>query len=143
MWPVHPRLRFRVRQRDRVWAHGPGARDPAARSDGPAAVMVKGDSNRRWRRIFLMLAAIAGAYALLAPLTSLDAAQSAGAPLLADRLWFRMATIIAMFIVMPTTWHIFGGITRYAPLGNVSSFALCSHTTSTPAATANWPFLPA
>ena len=31
------------------------------------------DSQRRWRRLFLIVGAIVAAYALLAPLTSLDA----------------------------------------------------------------------
>jgi branched-chain amino acid transport system permease protein len=103
--------------------------------------MVKGDSNRRWRRIFLILAAIAGAYALLAPLTSLDAAQSANVPLLADRLWFRLATITAMFIVMATAWNIIGGITGYAAFGNVAFFGIGAYTTGMLIAKARWPFL--
>jgi branched-chain amino acid transport system permease protein len=103
--------------------------------------MVKGDSNRRWRRIFLIVAAIAGAYALLAPLTSLDAAQSANVPLLADRLWFHLATIIAMFIVMATAWNIIGGITGYAAFGNVAFFGIGAYTTGMLVAKARWPFL--
>jgi len=103
--------------------------------------MVKGDTNRRWRRIFLILAAIVGAYALLAPLTSLDAAQSANVPLLADRLWFRLATITAMFIVMATAWNIIGGITGYAAFGNVAFFGIGAYTTGMLIAKARWPFL--
>jgi len=103
--------------------------------------MVKGDSNRRWRRIFLILAAIVGAYALLAPLTSLDAVQSANVPLLADRLWFRLATITAMFIVMATAWNIIGGITGYAAFGNVAFFGIGAYTTGMLIAKARWPFL--
>jgi len=103
--------------------------------------MVKGDSNRRWRRIFLILAAIAGAYALLAPLTSLDAVQSANVPLLADRLWFRLATITAMFIVMATAWNIIGGITGYAAFGNVAFFGIGAYTTGMLIAKVRWPFL--
>jgi branched-chain amino acid transport system permease protein len=103
--------------------------------------MVKGDSNRRRRRIFLILAAITGAYALLAPLTSLDAAQSANVPLLADRLWFRLATITAMFIVMATAWNIIGGITGYAAFGNVAFFGIGAYTTGMLIAKAKWPFL--
>ncbi len=103
--------------------------------------MVKGDSNRRWRRIFLILAAIVGAYAVLAPLTSLDAVQSANVPLLADRLWFRLATITAMFIVMATAWNIIGGITGYAAFGNVAFFGIGAYTTGMLIAKARWPFL--
>jgi branched-chain amino acid transport system permease protein len=103
--------------------------------------MVRGGSSRRWRRIFLILAAVVGAYALLAPLTSLDAAQSANIPLLADRLWFRLATITAMFVVMATAWNIIGGITGYAAFGNVAFFGIGAYTTGMLIAKARWPFL--
>jgi branched-chain amino acid transport system permease protein len=99
------------------------------------------DSNRRWRRIFLIVGGIVAAYALLAPLTSLDAAQSANVPLLADRLWFRIATIIAMFVVMATAWNIIGGITGYAAFGNVAFFGIGAYTTGMLIAKAKWPFL--
>ena len=99
------------------------------------------DSGRRWRRIFLIVGGIVAAYALLAPLTSLDAAQSANVPLLADRLWFRIATIIAMFVVMATAWNIIGGITGYAAFGNVAFFGIGAYTTGMLIAKAKWPFL--
>src|SRR5258708_12853054 len=98
-------------------------------------------SGRRRRRAFLIAGVVVGAYALLAPLTSLDAAQSAGVPLLADRLWFRIATIIAMFIVMATAWNIIGGITGYAAFGNVAFFGIGAYTTGMLIAKAKWPFL--
>jgi branched-chain amino acid transport system permease protein len=98
-------------------------------------------SNRRWRRIFLIAAVVVGAYALLAPLTSLDVAQSANVPLLADRLWLRIATIISMFIVMATAWNIIGGITGYAAFGNVAFFGIGAYTTGMLIAKAKWPFL--
>jgi branched-chain amino acid transport system permease protein len=101
------------------------------------------DSNRRWRRIFLIVGGIVAAYALLAPLTSLDAAVSANVPLLADRLWFRIATIIAMFVVMATAWNIIGGITGYAAFGNVAFFGIGAYTTGMLVAKAKWPFLAA
>lgn len=104
-------------------------------------MIVSGDSKRRWRRIFLIVAAVAVAYAVLAPLTSLDAAQSANIPLLADRLWFRLATITAMFIVMATAWNIIGGITGYAAFGNVAFFGIGAYTTGMLIAKARWPFL--
>jgi branched-chain amino acid transport system permease protein len=89
----------------------------------------------------LIVGAIVAAYALLAPLTSLDAAQSANVPLLADRLWFRIATIIAMFIVMATAWNIIGGIAGYAAFGNVAFFGIGAYTTGMLIAKAKWPFL--
>jgi branched-chain amino acid transport system permease protein len=104
-------------------------------------VIATAASSRRWRRIFLIVGAIVVAYALLAPLTSLDAAQSAGVPLLADRLWLRLATIVAMFIVMATAWNIIGGITGYAAFGNVAFFGIGAYTTGMLIAKAKWPFL--
>jgi len=103
--------------------------------------MARAFSNRRWRRIFLLVGVILGAYALLAPLTSLDAAQSANVPLLADKLWFRIATTIAMFMVMATAWNIIGGITGYAAFGNVAFFGIGAYTTGMLIAKAKWPFL--
>ena len=98
-------------------------------------------SNRRWRRILLLLGAAVVAYALLAPLTSLDAAQSINLPLLADKLWFRIATIIAMFVVMATAWNIIGGLAGYAAFGNVAFFGIGAYTTGMLIAKAKWPFL--
>jgi branched-chain amino acid transport system permease protein len=100
-------------------------------------------SNDRWRRLFMILGAILVAYALLAPLTSLDVAQSANIPLLADRLWFHIAMIIAMFVVMATAWNIIGGITGYAAFGNVAFFGIGAYTTGMLVAKAKWPFLAA
>jgi branched-chain amino acid transport system permease protein len=104
-------------------------------------VIAKAASSRRWRRVFLIVGAIVAAYALLAPLTSLDAAQSANVPLLADRLWFRIAMNIAMFIVMATAWNIIGGIAGYAAFGNVAFFGIGAYTTGMLIAKAKWPFL--
>ncbi len=98
-------------------------------------------SKRRWQRIFLIVGAILAAYALLAPLTSLDAAQSANVPLLADKFWFQIATNIAMFIVMATAWNIIGGIAGYAAFGNVAFFGIGAYTTGMLIAKAKWPFL--
>ena len=106
-------------------------------------MIAQGLRDRRWRRIFLIVGAIVAAYALLAPLTSLDFAQSANVPLLADRLWFRIATYIAMFIVMATGWNIIGGITGYAAFGNVAFFGIGAYTTGMLIAKAKWPFLAA
>jgi len=106
-------------------------------------MIVRAGSNLAWRRIFLIAGAILLAYAVLAPLTSLDAAQSAGVPLLADKLWFRLATYIAMFMVMATAWNIIGGITGYAAFGNVAFFGIGAYTTGMLVAKAKWPFLAA
>jgi len=100
-------------------------------------------SGRRWRRIFLIIGAAVFVYALLAPLTSTDAAQAIGVPLLADRLWFRIATIIAMFAVMASAWNIIGGLTGYAAFGNVAFFGIGAYTTGMLIAKAKWPFFAA
>ncbi len=104
-------------------------------------MIARAASTRRWRRMFLILGAILIAYALLAPLTSLDAAQSANVPLLADKLWFQIATNIAMFMVMATAWNLIGGITGYAAFGNVAFFGIGAYTTGMLVARAKWPFL--
>src|SRR6266851_1734345 len=121
--------------------HGRGAGDATPGSDGAPAVIGAATSNRRWRRVFLIAGGILAAYALLAPLTSLEAAQSANVPLLADKLWFRSATIIAMFMVLATAWNIIGGITGYAAFGNVAFFGIGAYTTGMLIAKAKWPFL--
>jgi branched-chain amino acid transport system permease protein len=99
------------------------------------------DAGRRWRRILPIIGVVVVAYALLAPLTSLDAAQSSNLPLLADRLWFRIATITAMFVVMATAWNIIGGLVGYAAFGNVAFFGIGAYTTGMLIAKAKWPFL--
>ena len=79
--------------------------------------------------------AIAGAIALLVvllvPLTSLDAAQSAGLPLIANRLWFRLAILMAMFVVLASAWNLVGGLTGYAAFGNVAFFGLGAYAVGT------------
>jgi branched-chain amino acid transport system permease protein len=99
------------------------------------------EANRLWRRIFLGLAIALVAYAVLAPLTSLDGLQSLNMPLLANRLWFRIATLIAMFIAMASAWNIIGGLTGYAAFGNVAFFGIGAYTTGMLIAKAHWPFL--
>jgi branched-chain amino acid transport system permease protein len=98
-------------------------------------------SSRRWRRIFFGLGIAVVAYAVLAPLTSLDAAQSINVPLLADRLWFRIATVTAMFVAMASAWNIIGGLTGYAAFGNVAFFGIGAYTTGMLVAKGHWPFL--
>ena len=80
------------------------------------------------RRAAFAVAGLALAFVVLAPLTSIDAAQQAGLPLLTDRLWFRIATTVAMFVVMASAWNIIGGLTGYASFGNVAFFGLGAFT---------------
>ena len=99
-------------------------------------------SDRLWRRIFLGVGIAVAAYALLVPITSLDSVQSTNVvPLLADKLWFRIATFIAMFVVMASAWNIIGGLTGYASFGNVAFFGIGAYTTGMLVAKAKWPFL--
>lgn len=95
----------------------------------------------RWlRRGGLPIAALALAYIIVAPLTSVDAAQQAGLPLLTDKLWFRIATTVAMFVVMASAWNIIGGLTGYASFGNVAFFGLGAYTVGVLVSNRNWPF---
>jgi branched-chain amino acid transport system permease protein len=94
-----------------------------------------------WRRILFGLGVAVVAYAVLAPLTSFDAVQSLNVPLLTDRLWFRIATLTAMFITMATAWNIIGGLTGYAAFGNVAFFGIGAYTTGMLVVDGHWPFL--
>jgi branched-chain amino acid transport system permease protein len=69
-------------------------------------------------------AAVATVAVLVMPLTSTDWAQGANLPLLTDRLWFRVATTIAMFVVLAGAWNIIGGLAGYAAFGNVAFFGI-------------------
>ena len=79
---------------------------------------------RRVRRALVAAAAVAAVAVLVMPLSSTDWAQAANLPLLTDRLWFRVATTIAMFIVMAGAWNIIGGLAGYAAFGNVGFFGI-------------------
>lgn len=74
------------------------------------------------------------------PLTSTDAAQSWGLPLLTDKLWFRVATTVAMFVVLASAWNIIGGMTGYAAFGNVAFFGVGAYTTAFLVANQHVPF---
>ena len=69
------------------------------------------------------------------------ALQSAAVPLLADKLWLRFATYIAMFVVMASAWNIIGGLTGYAAFGNVAFFGIGAYTCGMLVAKGHWPFL--
>jgi branched-chain amino acid transport system permease protein len=76
------------------------------------------------RRILRAAVALACLAVLVMPLSSTDWAQRLNLPLLTDRLWFRVATTIAMFIVMASAWNIIGGLAGYAAFGNVAFFGI-------------------
>ena len=92
------------------------------------------------RRLVFAVAALALAFVVVAPLTSTDAAQQAGLPLLTDKLWFRIATTVAMFVVMASGWNIIGGLTGYASFGNIAFFGLGAYTVGVLVANLRWPF---
>ena len=92
------------------------------------------------RRLFLGGAAIVLLYVVLAPLSSTDAAQQGGVPLLTDRLWFRVATTVAMFVVLASAWNIIGGLTGYASFGNVAFFGLGAYAAGALISLRHWPF---
>ena len=92
------------------------------------------------RRAAYPVAGLALAFLVLAPLTSIDAAQQAGLPLLTDKLWFRIATTVAMFVVMASAWNIIGGLTGYASFGNVAFFGLGAYTAGVVVTNLNLPF---
>jgi len=92
------------------------------------------------RRAAYAVAGLALAFIVLAPLTSIDAAQQAGLPLLTDKLWFRIATTVAMFVVMASGWNIIGGLTGYASFGNVAFFGLGAYTAGVVVTNLNLPF---
>ncbi len=74
------------------------------------------------------------------PLTSTDTAQSRGLPLLTDKLWFRVATTVAMFVVLASAWNIIGGMTGYAAFGNVAFFGVGAYATAFLVANRHVPF---
>jgi branched-chain amino acid transport system permease protein len=92
------------------------------------------------RRVALAVACLALASVLLAPLTSIDAAQQAGLPLLTDKLWFHIATTVAMFVVLASAWNIIGGLTGYASFGNIAFFGLGAYTVGVLVSNLGWPF---
>jgi branched-chain amino acid transport system permease protein len=95
---------------------------------------------RGLRRLALPIAVVVLAFVVLAPLTSTDAAQQAGLPLLTDKLWFRIATTVAMFVVLASAWNIVGGLTGYASFGNIAFFGLGAYTVGVLVSNRGWPF---
>jgi branched-chain amino acid transport system permease protein len=94
----------------------------------------------RLRRSIFAVTMVALAYVILAPLTSIDAAQQAGLPLLTDKVWFRIVTTVLMFVVLASAWNIVGGLTGYASFGNIAFFGLGAYTVGALVANRGWPF---
>jgi branched-chain amino acid transport system permease protein len=92
------------------------------------------------RRGLLIAGAILLVLVVVMPLTSTDTAQSRGLPLLTDKLWFRVATTVAMFVVLASAWNIIGGMTGYAAFGNVAFFGVGAYATAFLVANRHVPF---
>jgi branched-chain amino acid transport system permease protein len=92
------------------------------------------------RRALIAVVGIGLLFLALAPLSSTDLAQGAGLPLLTDKLWFRIATTVAMFVVLASAWNIIGGLTGYASFGNVAFFGLGAYATGALVSNLHWPF---
>jgi branched-chain amino acid transport system permease protein len=96
--------------------------DPDA---GPvAAFAARTPAAARRERVLLAAAAVAVVALVVVPLTSTDLAQSAGLPALVDRYWFRVATTVAMFVVISAAWNLIGGLAGYPAFGNVVYFGI-------------------
>ncbi|GAC1338963.1 MAG: branched-chain amino acid ABC transporter permease [Candidatus Dormibacteria bacterium] len=92
------------------------------------------------RRILLAVGGVILVVSVVVPLTSTDTAQSWGFPLLTDKLWFRVATTVAMFVVLASAWNIIGGMTGYAAFGNVAFFGVGAYSTAFLVANRHLPF---
>ena len=95
------------------------------------------------RRLAVAAGAVALAAVVIAPLSSTDAAQQAGLPLLTDRLWFRIATTVAMFVALASAWNVIGVLAGYASFGNIAFFGLGAYTTGALVSNLRWAFAPA
>ena len=97
-------------------------------------------ASRRRERILYIAFGVLLVVLVLVPLTSLDAAQNAGLPLLMDRYWFRIATTMTMFVIIAGAWNIIGGLTGYPAFGNVVFFGIGAYTVGTLVLKAHLPF---
>jgi branched-chain amino acid transport system permease protein len=93
-----------------------------------AAFAVKTHTAERRDRVLYTAAAVALVVLVLVPLTSTDQAQALGLPLLVDRYWFRIATTVAMFVLIASAWNLIGGLTGYPAFGNVVYFGIGAYT---------------
>jgi branched-chain amino acid transport system permease protein len=105
------------------------AAEPDSPQEGAFAVATAG-AQRRERFLYIAAAALL-VVALILPLTSLDEVQAIGVPLIMDRYWFRIATLVAMFVIIAGGWNVIGGLTGYPAFGNVVFFGIGAYTTGT------------
>lgn len=95
---------------------------------------------QRRERILYIVFGVLLLVLIVVPLSSLDAAQAAGLPLIFDRYWFRIATTIAMFVIIAGGWNVIGGLTGYPAFGNVVFFGIGAYTVGLLVTKAHWPF---
>jgi branched-chain amino acid transport system permease protein len=94
----------------------------------------------RRRRAVYLAAAAALVVLVLVPLTSTVQAQGAGLPLLVDRYWFRVATTVAMFVVIAAAWNLIGGLAGYPAFGNVVYFGIGAYAVALLVTRYHWSF---
>jgi branched-chain amino acid transport system permease protein len=94
----------------------------------------------RRRRLLYLAGLVAVLVLVLLPLTSTDQAQALGLPLLVDRYWFRVATTVAMFVVIASAWNLIGGFAGYPAFGNVVYFGIGAYTVAELVTRAHWSF---
>ena len=105
-----------------------------------AAFAVTTPRAERRERVLFAAAAVALIVLVLVPLTSTDQAQSAGLPELVDRYWFRVATTVAMFVVISAAWNLIGGLAGYPAFGNVVYFGLGAYAVAVLVTRYHWSF---
>jgi len=105
-----------------------------------AAFAVTSRRADRRERVLFAAAAVALVVLVLVPLTSTDQAQGAGLPQLVDRYWFRVATTVAMFVVISAAWNLIGGLAGYPAFGNVVYFGLGAYAVALLVTRYHWSF---
>jgi branched-chain amino acid transport system permease protein len=116
-----------------------GSAEPGSGAPQGSFSVVTRASQLRERILYIVFGVVL-VLLIVVPLTSLDAAQSAGLPLLADRYWFRIATTVLMFVIVAGAWNIIGGLTGYPAFGNVVFFGIGAYTVGTLVTKINLPY---
>jgi branched-chain amino acid transport system permease protein len=105
-----------------------------------AAFAVKTRTAELRERVLYVGSVIALVILVLVPLTSTDQALGLGLPELVDKYWFRVATTVAMFVVIASAWNLIGGLTGYPAFGNVVYFGIGAYTVGVLVTKYHWPF---
>jgi branched-chain amino acid transport system permease protein len=116
------------------------AAEPETDAGQATAFSVRTPAAARRERILLAVAVIVLVVVVAIPLTSTDQAQAAGLPLLVDRYWFRIATTVAMFVVISVAWNLIGGLAGYPAFGNVVYFGIGAYAVALLVTRYHWSF---